>query len=239
VLEGAGAGDQFGTAVACGGDVNGDGFSDVLVGAPIAAPGGLAGGGVASLYLGSSAGLVVTPAYVWSGVASSDLLGFSLSGAGDVNGDGFSDVMISAYAADPGGRANAGTVFLHHGSRAGISATPARVLGGALTGDFFGRSVASADDVNGDGFSDVIIGAFGADPGGRSAAGAAMVYHGGVSGVSPTPARVLEGTNSIANFGGWVAARRAPSGPMCLARRALHAASGRPTMHSRAISRTR
>jgi hypothetical protein len=67
-----------------------------------------------------------------------------------VNGDGFADLVVGAYLADPGGRSSAGTASVFHGSATGVAAAPARLLEGAAAGDLFGISVASAGDVNGD-----------------------------------------------------------------------------------------
>jgi hypothetical protein len=77
--------------------------------------------------------------------------------AGDVNGDGYADLVVGASGADPGGRSGAGTASVFHGSAtwtqppAGTARTPDRLLEGGASGDRFGDSVASAGDVNGDG----------------------------------------------------------------------------------------
>ncbi|KAJ1402832.1 hypothetical protein B484DRAFT_405273 [Ochromonadaceae sp. CCMP2298] len=93
---GATAGDQLGYSVSAAGDVNGDGYADVVA------------GGFAELVLatfvfsGSGAGFVI------EGAAVNDNLGFSVSGAGDVNNDGFADVIVGAASADPKSRDGAG-----------------------------------------------------------------------------------------------------------------------------------
>ena len=97
----------------------------------------------------------VTSAASWDFPANG--LEFSVAGAGDVNGDGYDDVMVSAPAADTG-EGNGGAVFVFHGSPSGIDTTFATRLTGDRPGDEFGRSVAGAGDVNGDGFDDVIVG---------------------------------------------------------------------------------
>jgi hypothetical protein len=200
-LRGVAAGDSFGNAVASAGDVNGDGFGDLVVGAYLADPGGRMTAGSASVFHGSAAGVVIAPARVLEGIAAGDFFGFSVAGAGDVNGDGFSDLVVGAYAAAPGGRMEAGSASVFHGSASGVAMAPARVLEGAVARDRFGWSVASAGDVNGDGFSDVIVGAYAAAPGGRTEAGSANVFHGSASGVVMAPARVLEGGAAGDRFG--------------------------------------
>ncbi len=108
-LEGAVEGDRAGYAVSEAGDVNGDGFGDLLIGAPYADPNGSysgaayvvfggAGGFAGSLNLGSLTG---SAGFVMNGAAEYDHAGQAVSGAGDVNGDGFDDLLIGAPWADP------------------------------------------------------------------------------------------------------------------------------------------
>jgi hypothetical protein len=205
LLEGAAAGDNFGISVASAGDVNGDGFADLVVGAPGASPGGRSLAGTASVFHGSATGVAAAPARLLEGTAAGDYFGRSVASAGDVNGDGFADLVVGAYGADPGGRSLAGTASVFHGSATGVAAAPARLLEGAAAGDAFGSSVASAGDVNGDGFADLVVGADGADPGGRMQAGTASVFHGSATGVAAAPARLLEGAAAGDNFGRSVA----------------------------------
>jgi hypothetical protein len=140
VLEGVAMDNQFGMSVASAGDVDGDGFADVIVGARFANPGGRTNAGTASVYLGSPAGLSSTPALVLEGVAAGDEFGYSVGGAGDVDGDGFADVVVGAPRADPGGRSNVGAASVYLGSSpAGLSSTPFPVLEGVAVDDQFGR----------------------------------------------------------------------------------------------------
>jgi hypothetical protein len=172
-LTGAAAGDLFGSPVASAGDVNGDGFDDLIVGATFNDAGG-ANAGRAYVYFGGVAP-DATADLTLTGSAANDNFG-SVASAGDVNGDGFADLIVGAYGNDAGG-ADAGRAYVYFGGPA-ADATADITLTGAAAGDNLGYSVASAGDVNGDGFADLIVGAFGSDAGG-SDAGRAYVYYGG------------------------------------------------------------
>jgi hypothetical protein len=130
--------------------------------------------------------------FVLTGVHSGDTCS-SVSGAGDVNGDGIDDLVIGAAQADPGGDAFAGESYVVFGSTQGFPAVlplasllPAGggdgsagfVLIGIDSHDDSGRSVSAAGDVNGDGIDDLIIGADAAAPGGASEAGESYVVFG-------------------------------------------------------------
>jgi hypothetical protein len=106
-LSGVAAGDAFGAAVAAAGDVNADGYDDVLIGAPDAS----SGAGEAYLYHGSSTGLITSPVNTFTGATTSDGLGTALSAAGDVNADGYDDILVSS----PGANSALGQVDLHLG----------------------------------------------------------------------------------------------------------------------------
>ena len=176
------AGDLSGISVAGAGDVNGDGFDDVLIGAywgkSSAGSSYLVYGGVAlptSLSLSSAD-------VTFDGAAIGDLSGLSVAGAGDVNGDGFDDILIGAHLADPGGITDAGAGYLVYGGEAlpaNLTLGSADVtLNGAAVDDGSGLSVAGAGDVNADGYDDILIGALLADPGGNNEAGASYLVYG-------------------------------------------------------------
>jgi hypothetical protein len=192
----------FGCSVATAGDVNGDGFSDVIVGAN-AYDNGEDGEGRAFVYLGSSAGLSTTAAWTAESDQAFANFGWSVATAGDVNDDGFSDVIVGAWDYD-NGEATEGRAFAYHGSAAGLGLTPAWTAESNQAGAFFGWSVATAGDVNGDGFSDVIVGAMGYDNG-QLDEGRAYVYHGSASGLAATTTWTAESNQASANFGWSVA----------------------------------
>jgi hypothetical protein len=108
-------------------------------------------------------------------------MGYSLASAGDVNGDGFADVIVGAFAFDAGG-IDEGAAFVFHGGPGGVGSPADAVLQADQDYAYLGLSVASAGDVNGDGYGDVIVVASSYDDG-NSDEGAAFVFHGGPSGV--------------------------------------------------------
>lgn len=173
-LTGAGAGDQFGVSVDGAGDMNGDGFDDVIVGANQNDAGG-ANAGRAYVYLGgvspnTAADMVLT------GVAAGDGLGNRVAGLGDVNGDGFDDVIVGAPYNDAGG-AETGRAYVHYGA-ATLNSIVDLTLTGLAAGDVFAFTVGAAGDVNSDGYADMIAGAYDADINGATS-GSAYVYLGG------------------------------------------------------------
>ena len=191
-----GAGGHFGRSAASAGDVNGDGFADLLVGADRAA----GNAGRAYVYLGGATGLASAPATTLTGPdsdAGTESFGFSAASAGDVNGDGYADVVVGAFGALGG----AGAAYVYLGSATGLSTAAAFTLTGSSDRNF-GISVASAGDINGDGFADIVVGASGLP----SSAGSVSVYLGSASGISTTPTTVLTGPGGTGGrFGGSVA----------------------------------
>jgi hypothetical protein len=190
----------FGIAVATAGDVNGDGYCDVIVGAPGDNQDGV---GRAFVYHGSAAGLATTPAWTGQGDQYSEDFGKAVATAGDVNGDGFSDVIVGAYGY-ASGQANEGRALVYLGSAAGLSTAAAWIAGGGQSEARFGGSVSTAGDVNGDGYSDVIVGAFGY-ANGQASEGRAFVYHGSAAGLATTAAWTAESDQINAYFGVHVA----------------------------------
>ena len=153
------------------GDVNGDGYDDVLVGVPDKTTGDF-GAGAAYLLHGpvTSSEDLSAAAAVFIGLGNHDNAGRSVSDAGDVNGDGFDDVLIGAPGADSSGT-DTGAAYLLYGPISGSldSNSADALFDGEFAGDAAGHSVSGAGDVDGDGLSDVLIGATGASSGDNDA----------------------------------------------------------------------
>ncbi len=189
---------EFGASLCTAGDVNGDGFSDVLIGCyRYDEP--LNDEGKAFLYHGSSAGLSVTPNWTAKGNQADARYSQSLSTAGDVNGDGFSDVIVGAYLYD-NTQTDEGCVFVYPGAVTGLSPTANWIGFGSQASAYYGNSVATAGDINGDGYSDIIVGAYYYDNG-ESDEGAAFVYTGSSVNLSLFPGWTAESNQANAYFG--------------------------------------
>jgi photosystem II stability/assembly factor-like uncharacterized protein len=192
-------GEQIGYSVSTAGDVNGDGYADVIVGSPNYSNGEI-NEGRALVFQGSAMGLSAAPNWTNEGNQISDNYGNSVFTAGDINGDGFSDVIVGAKLYD-NGEADEGTAFVYCGSSSGLSATSNWTSASGQTGSYFGYSVASAGDVNGDGYSDVILGAPSYDNG-ETDEGKFFAFYGSSSGLSVTPDySAIEGNQTGAQLG--------------------------------------
>ena len=189
---GAASGNYFGVSTASAGDVNGDGYADVLVGAYLTSN----GQGRAYLYLGSSTGLATTPTTLPDPNASNnDYFGYSVASAGDVNGDGYADVLVGAFFTST----RRGRAYLYLGGSTGLAPTPTTLSEPSpANNNFFGYSVASAGDVNGDGYADVLVGAYGSNNQGR-----AYLYQGSSTGLATTPTTLSEPSPANNNQFGW------------------------------------
>jgi hypothetical protein len=188
----------FGRSVGTAGDVNGDGYSDVIVGAN-GYENGQAYEGGAFVYYGSISGLSTNVDWVAESDQAYANFGTSVGTAGDVDGDSYSDVVVGAIKFD-NGQVDEGRAYLFHGSSTGLSSTPAWTAESDQTDAYFGASVGTAGDVNGDGYSDVIIGANDYDNG-QSDEGMVFLYRGSESGLSANEDWTAESDKKYANFG--------------------------------------
>jgi FG-GAP repeat/Dockerin type I domain/FG-GAP-like repeat len=170
--------EHYGVSVSGAGDVNNDGYDDLIVGAM----GYYYSTGMAIVY----SGLDGTYLYGFTGDDPYDFFGFSVSGAGDVNQDGYADVVVGAYQ---GASNNYGYVHVY----SGLDASTLHTFGGDSSGVVLGLSVSGAGDVNKDGYADIIAGA----PGYNSGTGRTYVY----SGHDGTTLHTFDGENEFDQFG--------------------------------------
>ncbi|SGZ91413.1 Flagellar hook-length control protein FliK [Bathymodiolus thermophilus thioautotrophic gill symbiont] len=194
VINGENIDDWSGHPVSSAGDVNGDGLDDLIVGAYLADPSGTNDAGKSYVVFGKKDKAAVdlsvialgTGGFVINGENADDWSGYSVSSAGDVNGDGLDDLIVGAFQADPANKSKAGKSYVIFGKTDETSVdlskiasgTGGFVINGENIDDWSGHSVSSAGDVNGDGLDDLIVGAYLADPSGTNDAGESYVVFG-------------------------------------------------------------
>jgi hypothetical protein len=209
VINGVGSFDYSGHSVSSAGDVNGDGLADLIVGAYRDDPNGNSDSGASFVVFGKTDGSAVALSalelttggiggFVINGVSGGDYSGFSVSSAGDVNGDGLADLIVGA----PKASASYVVFGKTDGSAVALATLEADnggfVINGVSAGDFSGHSVSSAGDVNGDGLADLIVGAYRDAPNNYNS-GASFVVFGKTDGTA-VALSALETDNDSGGF---------------------------------------
>ncbi|CAB5503063.1 RTX toxins and related Ca2+-binding proteins, partial [Bathymodiolus thermophilus thioautotrophic gill symbiont] len=215
VIGGEDTDDWSGYSVSSAGDINGDGLDDLIVGAFNADPDNKSNAGKSYVVFGKtdkdavnlSAIALGTGGFVINGEGTNDRSGYSVSSAGDVNGDGLDDLIVGAYQADPDNKSDAGKSYIVFGKKdkvaidlsdiASDTSTGGFVINGESAEDGSGLSVSSAGDVNGDGLDDLIVGAYRADPDNKSNAGKSYVVFGKTNGSAVDLSAIASGTGGF------------------------------------------
>ncbi len=175
IIEMTQADSRFGHTVSTAGDVDGDGYADIAIGA-YNFDGGLSDEGAVYIHRGGQNGINVVADKVIEGNQQNAQFGWAVASAGDVNGDGYGDLVVGARYFD-NNQVNEGAAFVYHGSSLGLNTTAASMIESNQGNGWLGSAVSSAGDVNGDGYSDIMVGAYAYDAG-NTDEGMVFVYHG-------------------------------------------------------------
>jgi Ca2+-binding RTX toxin-like protein len=201
VINGIGAENGSGWSVSKAGDINNDGFDDLIIAAPFTDLGGkdfvgqtyvvFGGTNVASSGTFNFSSLNGTNGFKINGLSSNSGLGWSVSNAGDINNDGIDDLIIGVHYASPNGKSGAGQSYVVFGGTnigsgssfdlSSLNGTNGFTISGIVANGNLGYSVSNAGDINNDGVDDLIIGAPYASPNGNSGAGQSYVIFGGTN----------------------------------------------------------
>jgi FG-GAP repeat len=194
-------GARLGDKLSGAGDVNGDGYDDVIIGAAFFDSTHV-DAGAAFLYAGSPSGLSTEPVWIAVGDQDGAQFGACVQAAGDVNGDGYADVIVGSWLYDHG-EVDEGRAYVYCGSDSGLADMPAWIGESQSPGAVYGYFCASAGDVNGDGFDDIVVGARRFSGNGLAEEGRVYVYHGSSSGPSLEADWIRDAGKAKSEFGAY------------------------------------